>query len=324
MKLQTGDPMNSVTTRAVLLVAPVIDALQAQLASEFPLLRLYEQDDPIAFLREQGENIAAVVTRGDVGVANSVLELLPQVGLIALFGVGTDGVDLEYARSRQIAVTITSGVLTNDVADLAMGLLLSGSRRLCQGDRFVRDGRWPGGALPLGTQVSGKRLGLLGMGNIGQAIARRARGFEMEILYTDRKKLADVDYRWCADLHTLAHESDFLVIAASGGEANRGLIDASVLNVMPQHAWLINIARGSLVDEKALIQALQNGVIAGAALDVFADEPNVPAELLALDNVVLQPHIASATHETRQRMGEVVFANVAAYFAGMPLPNPVN
>lgn len=315
--------MNTAQNRAVLLVAPVVESLQQQLASHFPLYRLYEQDDPITFLREQGKNIAAVVTRGDIGVQNSVLELLPDVGLVAIFGVGTDAVDLDFLRARQIAVTITSGVLTNDVADLAMGLLLCGARQLCQGDRFVREGRWPNGGLALGTQVSGKRIGLLGMGNIGQAIARRARGFDMEVLYTDRKKVEGLDYQWCADLHTLAHESDFLVIAASGGEANRGLIDASVFNVMPKHAWLINIARGSLVDEKALIQALQTGVIAGAGLDVFEDEPNVPAELMALDNVVLQPHVASATHETRQKMSDVVFANVAAYFAESPLPNAI-
>jgi len=162
------------------------------------------------------------------------------------------------------------------------------------------------------------------MGNIGQAIARRARGFDMQVLYHDRKPVPGLDYQWCADLHTLAHESDFLVLAASGGEANRGLIDFSVFNVMPKHAWLINIARGSLVDEKALIQALQNGVIAGAALDVFEDEPHVPAALIALDNVVLQPHVASATHETRQKMSEVVFANVTAYFSGNVLPNAIN
>ncbi|VDR29846.1 Putative 2-hydroxyacid dehydrogenase SAV2305 [Raoultella terrigena] len=162
--------MNSAITRAVLLVAPVIETLQEQLAAEFPLLRLYEQDDPIAFLREQGQNVAAVVTRGDVGVQNGVLELLPHVGLIAIFGVGTDAVDLEYVRSRQIAVSITSGVLTNDVADLAMGLLLAGSRQLCQGDRFVREGRWLNGGLPLATQVSGKRIGILGMGNIARPL----------------------------------------------------------------------------------------------------------------------------------------------------------
>lgn len=316
--------MNTAMTRAVLLVAPVVESLQAQLSDAFPVYRLYEQEDPIGFLREHGEHIAAVVTRGDVGVQNNVLELLPHVGLIAIFGVGTDAVDLDFVRTRQIAVTVTSGVLTNDVADLAMGLLLAGARKLCLGDRFVREGQWLTGGLPLATQVSGKRIGLLGMGNIGQAIARRARGFDMDVLYTDRKKVTGLDYQWCADLHTLAHESDFLVIAASGGEANRGIIDASVFNVMPGHAWLINIARGSLVDEQALIDALQKGVIAGAGLDVFADEPNVPAQLIALDNVVLQPHVASATHETRQKMSDVVFANVAAYFAGVRLPNAID
>jgi hydroxypyruvate reductase len=316
--------MKHVLTRAVLLVAPVVDSLQAQLAADYPLFRLYEQDDPIAFLREQGENIAAVVTRGDVGVANSILELLPHLGLIAIFGVGTDAVDLRYTRSRDIAVSITSGVLTNDVADLAMGLLLTGARQLCQGDRFVREGRWANGGMPLATQVSGKRIGIFGMGNIGQAIARRASGFDMQVRYTDRKPQDALGYQWCADLHTLARESDFLVIAASAGEANRGIIDASVFNAMPKHAWLINIARGSLVDEPALIAALQNGVIAGAGLDVFAEEPWVPAELIALDNVVLQPHVASATHETRQKMSDVVFANVAAYFSDRPLPNAID
>ena len=316
--------MKHVLTRAVLLVAPVVDSLQAQLAADYPLFRLYEQDDPIAFLREQGENIAAVVTRGDVGVANSILELLPHLGLIAIFGVGTDAVDLRYTRSRDIAVSITSGVLTNDVADLAMGLLLTGARQLCQGDRFVREGRWANGGMPLATQVSGKRIGIFGMGNIGQAIARRASSFDMQVRYTDRKPQDALGYQWCADLHTLAWESDFLVIAASAGEANRGIIDASVFNAMPKHAWLINIARGSLVDEPALIAALQNGVIAGAGLDVFAEEPWVPAELIALDNVVLQPHVASATHETRQKMSDVVFANVVAYFSDRPLPNAID
>lgn len=315
--------MKTETPRAVLLVAPVIDGLLDRLSSAFQIHRLYEQADQAAFLREVGESVQAVVTRGDIGVKNSVLEQLPNAGLVAIFGVGTDAVDLGYTRSRDIKVTITSGVLTNDVADLAMGLLLAGARRLCLGDRFVREGQWLTTPPVLGTQVSGKRIGILGMGNIGQAIARRASGFDMDVLYTDRQQVAGVNYQWCADIHTLAHESDFLVIAASGGPANRGLIDSTVFNVMPKHAWLINIARGTLVDEKALIRALQNGVIAGAGLDVYEEEPHVPAELIALPNVILQPHVASATHETRQRMSDVVFENVAAFFDGVALPNAV-
>lgn len=315
--------MNTQLPQTVLLIAPVVDSLLDKLATAFTVHRLYEQPDAAAFLQEVGPTIQAVVTRGDIGVTNPVLEALPLVGLIAVFGVGTDAVDLNYTRSRNIAVTITSGVLTQGVADLAMGLLLAGARQLCQGDRFVREGRWVNTAPALATQVSGKRIGIFGMGNIGQAIARRASGFDMEILYNDRQKIAGLDYQWCADLHTLAHESDFLVIAASAGPENHKLIDASVLNVMPNHAWLINVARGSLVDERALISALQKGVIAGAALDVYEDEPHVPAELIALDNVVLQPHVASATHETRQKMSDVVYANVEAYFAQAPLPNVI-
>lgn len=316
--------MTTAHPNTVLLIAPVVDDLLDKLSSAFQVFHLYQQPDPQAFLQQAGAQIHAVVTRGDIGVTRDVLEQLPNVGLVAIFGVGTDAVDLDYTRDHHIAVTITSGVLTNDVADLAMGLLLAGARQLCKGDTFVREGRWLKQAPALATQVSGKRIGIFGMGNIGQAIARRATGFDMEILYTDRKKLNHVDYQWCADLHTLAHESDFLVIAASGGAANRGLIDASVFKVMPEHAWLINVARGSLVDEEALIQALQKGVIAGAGLDVYEQEPHVPAALIALDNVVLQPHVASATHETRQRMSEVVFNNVTAYFTAAPLPNAID
>lgn len=316
--------MNIANPNTVLLIAPVVDGLMDKLSTAFQVYRLYEQADPQAFLRDVGHQVQAVVTRGDIGVTRAVLEQLPNAGLVAVFGVGTDAVDLDYTRAHDIAVTITSGVLTNDVADLAMGLLLAGARQLCQGDKFVREGKWLKQGPGLATQVSGKRLGIFGMGNIGQAIARRASGFDMEILYTDRKKLNHVDYQWCADLHTLAHESDFLVIAASGGAANRGLIDASVFNVMPKHAWLINIARGTLVDENALIHALQHGVIAGAGLDVYEEEPHVPEALIAMDNVVLLPHVASATHETRQRMSEVVFKNVDAFFNATPLPNAID
>jgi hydroxypyruvate reductase len=255
-----------------------------------------------------------------VGVTRETLEQLPQAGMIAVFGVGTDAIDLNYTRERHISVGITAGVLTDDVADLAMGLMLSASRRLCQGDRFVREGRWETTPPPLATKVSGKRIGIFGMGNIGQAIARRAKGFDMTILYTDRRRKDDLDYQWCADLHTLAAQSDFLVIAASGSAENRGIIDASVFNAMPDRAWLINIARGSLVDEAALIKALQNHVIAGAALDVFENEPHVPTAFFALENVLLQPHVASATVETRQGMSQSVLDNLAGYFSHQDIP----
>lgn len=312
--------MHTDTQSTVLLIAPVMDALQTALDAHYRVFRLYEQTDVAAFLARHGAEVQAVVTRGDVGVTRETLEKLPQAGMIAVFGVGTDAIDLDYTRGRQIQVGITAGVLTDDVADLAMGLLLAASRRLCQGDRFVREGRWETTPPPLATKVSGKRIGIFGMGNIGQAIARRAGGFDMTVLYTDRQRNSQLDYQWCADLHTLANQSDYLVIAASGSAENRGIIDASVFNVMPKNAWLINIARGSLVDEAALIRALQDHVIAGAALDVFEHEPHVPAAFFALDNVLLQPHVASATVETRQGMSQSVLDNLAGYFNHQDIP----
>lgn len=305
---------------AVLLVAPVMDALQAALDERYRVFRLYEQANIADFLSSSGAEIQAVVTRGDVGITREVLDQLPQLGVIAVFGVGTDAIDLDITRKRNIQVGITAGVLTDDVADLAMGLLLASSRRLSQGDRFVREGRWESTPPPLATKVSGKRIGLVGMGNIGQAIAHRAKGFDMTIQYTARHRNSSLDYPWHADLRTLAKESDYLVIAASGSAENRGIIDASVFSVMPKHAWLINIARGSLVDEPALIEALQNHVIAGAALDVFENEPHVSEAFFSLDNVLLQPHVASATVETRQAMSQSVLDNLDGYFQHKDIP----
>ena len=305
---------------AVLLVAPVMDALQAALDERYRVFRLYEQANIPDFLASSGAEVQAVVTRGDVGITREVLDRLPQLGMIAVFGVGTDAIDLNNTRKRNIQVGITAGVLTDDVADLAMGLLLASSRRLSQGDRFVREGCWESTPPPLATKVSGKRIGIVGMGNIGQAIARRAKGFDMTIQYTARHHNSSLDYQWHADLHTLAQESDYLVIAASGSAENRGIIDASVFSVMPKHAWLINIARGSLVDEPALIAALQNHVIAGAALDVFENEPHVSKAFFSLDNVLLQPHVASATVETRQAMSQSVLDNLDGYFQQKDIP----
>ncbi|MCT4700686.1 2-hydroxyacid dehydrogenase [Enterobacteriaceae bacterium H20N1] len=308
----------------VLLIAPVMDALQQRLDAQYSVHRLYQQPDAAAWLAENGKQIGAVVTRGDIGVTTAVLENLPQVGVIAIFGVGTDAVDLEYARRREIAVTITAGALTDDVADLAFGLLLSSARKLCLGDRFVREGRWLQESLPLATQVSRKRIGIFGMGNIGRAIARRAAGFDMEIYYTDRKADAALPYQWCEDVLSLAENSDFFIVAVSGGKESLGIVNRQVFQALPGHALVINIARGSIINEQDLIAALQNGDIAGAGLDVFAQEPQVPAEFIAMDNVVLQPHVASATHETRQRMSNIVFENVEAYFNHKHLPHRIN
>ncbi|MBN9930366.1 2-hydroxyacid dehydrogenase [Pantoea agglomerans] len=308
---------------SVLLIAPVMDALYEKLIAAYQVCKLYEESDAESFLKEKGDQFRAIITRGDTGVKTEILEKLPSLGLIAVFGVGTDAIDLTYTRQHDIAVTITSGILTSDVADMAIGLMLSGARNLCQGDRFVRSRAWESEAPPLGSQVSGKRLGIVGMGNIGQAIARRALAFDMHISYNSRSKKEALPYTWQANLLSLARESDFLVIAASGGAHTKNLINSDVIAAMPAHAWLVNIARGSMVDEPALIDAVQSNKIAGAALDVFASEPNVSEAWLALENVVLQPHVGSATHETRQKMCESVLASVDAFFTGKTLPSQV-
>lgn len=291
--------------QAVLIIAPVMDYLTEKLEQNFTVYKLFEVTDTAEFFAQQGENIKGIVTRGDIGVTNKVLALLPEVQIISIFGVGTDAVDLDYTRERNIIVTTTPGVLTDDVADTALGLIIATSRRLCQADKFLRAGQWPHSSLPLASKVTGKRLGVFGMGRIGQAIARRAAGFDMQIAYTDTAHIESLPYQHVPDLISLARQSDILVIAISGGKDSVGLVDKTIFAAMPNHALLINIARGSMVNQDDLIRALQQKEIGGAGLDVFADEPNVPQALIEMDNVVLLPHIASATIETRDRKSVV-------------------
>lgn len=215
-------------------------------------------------------------------------------------------------------------MLTEDVADLGMALMLAASRQLCVGDRFVREGKWARGeGLPLARKVSGKKLGILGMGRIGRAVGRRAQGFGMEIAYNDLRAIEDLPYRYVPDLVQLARESDFLIVAAAGGAQSRGVVNRAVLDALGPEGILVNIARGSVVDEPALVAALTESTLGGAGLDVFADEPKVPEELFKLGNVVLQPHRASATIETRIAMGDLVIRNLAAHFSGQELATPV-
>ncbi|WP_075338005.1 2-hydroxyacid dehydrogenase [Yersinia enterocolitica] len=308
---------------AVLIIAPVMDYLTEKLEQNFTVHKLFDVTDTAEFFAQQGENIKGIVTRGDIGVTNEVLALLPEVQIISIFGVGTDAVDLDYTRERNIIVTTTPGVLTDDVADTALGLIIATSRRLCQADKFLRAGQWPHSSLPLASKVTGKRLGVFGMGRIGQAIARRAASFDMQIAYTDTAHIESLPYQHVPDLISLARQSDILVIAISGGKDSVGLVDRTIFAAMPNHALLINIARGSMVNQDDLIRALQLKEIGGAGLDVFADEPNVPQALIEMDNVVLLPHIASATIETRIQMSDIVFSNIQAYFAGEKAPTAI-
>src|SRR5215469_15423031 len=304
----------------VLMIEPLTPEAERQLDNVYRVHRLFQAGDAAKLVAEVGSSIRAVVTGGGHGVSNAIADALPALEIIAINGIGTDAVDLERARARGVRVTTTPGVLTEDVADLAIGLMLAVSRRICVADRFVRAGSWPSARLPLSAKASGKRLGIIGLGH---AVARRAEGFAMPIAYCEPHPVAEVGYRFVPDLKTLAEESDFLVVATSGGVATHNLVDRPVLDALGPAGILINVARGSVVDEAALVAALAEGSLGGAGLDVFAHEPEVPKALLALDNVVLQPHRPSATVETRRAMADLVLANLAAHFAGREPVTPV-
>ncbi|MFN5097003.1 2-hydroxyacid dehydrogenase [Limnohabitans sp.] len=279
-------------------------------------------EDPAAFAA-LAPRIVGVAGTGEASVPRSLLAQLPQAKVVSVFGVGYDGVDLGAAIEFGIPVTHTPDVLTDDVADLAMGLVLSVGRAIPQADQFVRAGRWPAGPIALARKVSGARMGIVGLGRIGKAIAQRAKAFGMSIAYTARSEKPDSGFTFFPSTLELAAHVDFLVAITPGGTGTRHLINAQVLQALGPRGFLINVARGSVVDESALIEALQQGTIAGAGLDVFAHEPQVPEALWRLSNVVLTPHMASATTETRQAMADLAFANMQAGISGQPLRTPV-
>lgn len=242
------------------------------------------------------------------------LAQLPRLQVVSSFGVGLDRIDLAAAAARGVQVGHTPGVLDDCVADHAFALLLDTMRRVSAADRFVRRGDWPAGPFGLSRRVSGARLGLVGFGRIGQTIARRASGFDMAVRYHSRRPVEGAAWSHEPSLHALAAWADVLVVITAGGAATRHLIDRAALDALGPEGFLVNVARGSVVDEAALVEALQAGRIAGAGLDVFADEPRVPETLRGLDNVVLTPHVASATRETRQAMADRVIDNLEGFF----------
>ncbi|QEI09214.1 2-hydroxyacid dehydrogenase [Pigmentiphaga aceris] len=307
----------------IILVEAMMPQVESALDAAYVVHRAFKEDDKDAFLARVGANVRAVVTGGGSGMKASWFDALPKLGLIAINGVGTDAVDLVQAKARGVRVTTTPGVLTDDVADIGMGLILSTLRKLAQGDRFVRAGQWGKRPFPLGSKVTGKKLGIFGMGQIGGAIAKRAAGFDMPVAYSNRKPVEGSSHQFFASLTELAAWSDILVIAASASPATRGVVNAEVMDALGPQGVLVNVGRGAIIDEPELMKALATGRIAGAGLDVFTNEPNVPAELFPLDNVVLLPHQASATLETRLAMGDLVVRNVQAFFAGEEVLTPV-
>lgn len=293
----------------------LLPALEAALAERYDVHPLWREADPQAFLAARGGEFAGYIASARLGVDAAMLAALPNLRVVSIVGVGLDAVDLGATRGRGVAVGYTPQVLNDCVADTALLLLLDVARRGTEADRFVRRGGWTETtAFPLGTSVTGKRLGILGLGRIGRAIAKRCAGFDMEIRYHNRRPVADVPYGYEASLVELARWADFLLVAAAGGQESRNLVSAAILDALGPRGILVNIARGSVVDEPALVAALAEGRLGGAGLDVYADEPNVPPALLKLDNTVLLPHMSSATHETRKAMADLALANLDAFF----------
>ena len=307
----------------VLLAAPVLPDLEAMLDLAFDVRRAYPAPHRATLLASLGEEVRGAVVSGSHGLSAAELACLPRLEIVAVFGVGLDALPMDALRARGIAVT-TTPVLTEDVADLAVGLWLAAVRRIPAADRFVREGLWAQTGLhPLTRRASGRRLGIFGLGRIGRAVARRLEPFASEILYTSRRPVEDTSYRYTPTLLALAQACDGLFVTAPGGTQTLGIVGADVLDALGPQGVLVNVARGSLVDEAALAAALAEGRLGAAALDVFVGEPEVTAALLRLETLVLSPHGGSATHECRAAMAQCVISNLQAHFEGRPLLSAV-
>lgn len=303
----------------VLATAPFPHVTMEALDRAFACLRLWDNPRPDDCARVRG--IAASTLARPIG--DDLFKRFPALEIVANFGVGYDNIDVSAALRRGIMVTNTAGVLDEEVADLALGLLLATIRRIAAADRFVRDGQWEKGAFALSPSLRGRRIGIVGMGGIGRAIARRLAGFAVDIAWYARREQPELPWPRAQSLIELAQASDVLVVIVPGGAATRHLIDAAVLDALGHDGVLINVSRGSVVDEEALITALEQRRILAAGLDVFADEPRVPAALIASPHTVLLPHVGSASAITRQAMGQLMIDNLAAWFAGKGPLTPV-
>lgn len=317
--------MSIVGNHSVLQVGPLKPSLAHTLAVDYAAAVLPDSAAERAdFLARRGADFTAVVTSGRTGVDAALMSSLPNLGAVINFGVGYDTTDVDAAEARGVGVSNTPDVLTDCVADTAVGLMIDTLRQFSASDRYVRAGRWPvDGSYPLTRQVSNTRVGIIGLGRIGKAIARRLSAFGCDISYHNRHEIADSPYTYAASPVELASNVDVLIVAAAGGDGTRGLVSREVIEELGPRGYLINIARGSVVDEDALVEALLNGKLAGAGLDVFADEPKVPEELFGLNNVVLLPHVASGTEQTRAAMEALTLRNLDSFLATGNLVTPV-
>ena len=303
----------------LLVVVRYPEADMAELERHYTLHVLSDSANPAALLADVGPRIRAVATNGEAGASAELIDALPQLEIIVSYGVGVDAIDLGHAAKRGIRVTNTPDVLAGDVADMGMGLMLAIARHIPANDRVVRDGQWGKVTLPLATRMFGKRLGILGLGRVGRALAKRAAAFDMSIAYHDRIRFDNVSYTYREDAVALARDSDFLVICAAADRQSHASVSRDVLDALGPDGVLVNVARGSIVDEPVLLDYLITHRIRGAALDVFWNEPSIDPRFHSLVNVVLQPHRSSATVETRAAMGQLVRENLRAFFEGMPL-----
>ncbi|QJQ95343.1 MULTISPECIES: 2-hydroxyacid dehydrogenase [Halomonadaceae] len=306
----------------VLQLCPLSPKLDSELAESFTIYQWWDESNPEAFLKEHAASIDGIATAAPVGVPNDLVSALPNLQVISCRGVGMDKIDLENARQRGVQVSGSFGMLSDCVADMAFALLLDVAREVSAADRYVRGGKWLKDRYPLTTRVSGKRLGIVGLGEIGALVAKRAQGFDMEIGYSSRNPIKGSPYRFEARIEGLASWCDFLVVTVAGNPSTKNLISGSVLEALGPDGYLINVSRGFVVDQEALIKSLRNRRIRGAGLDVFTDEPHVPEALINVDNVVLSPHMASGTVETRRDMESLVLQNLKSFFTDGRVKTP--
>lgn len=296
-----------------------------EIARRYQVLEYWKAADPVRLLREEAQDIEVVATSAMTGCTAAIIDALPRLRAIVSWGVGFDSIDVDRARARGVVVSNTPDVLNDCVADLAWALLLGCARQIAWGDRNIRANRWTERAagLPLALRVHHKKLGVVGLGRIGEAIAQRGRGFDMEVGYHNRNPRRDVSHRYFDSLVELATWSDFLVVATVGGSSTRHLVNEPVLRALGPAGIVVNIARGTVIDEATLVSLLSQGLVGGAALDVFEHEPQVPDALKHMDNVVLMPHVGSATIETRRAMLDLVLDNLQSFFATGKLLTPI-
>ncbi|KAI3455440.1 hypothetical protein Pfo_012103 [Paulownia fortunei] len=307
----------------VLMICPMNNYLEQELDKRFKLFRYWTQPRQREFLTQQAESIRAVVGNATAGADAELIDALPKLEIISSFSVGLDKIDLIKCKEKGIRVTNTPDVLTEDVADLAIGLMLAVLRRICECDKYVRRGAWRFGDFKLTTKFSGKRVGIIGLGRIGLAIAKRAEAFDCPISYYSRSEKPNTNYKYYGSVVELASNCDILVVACALTPETTHIVNREVIDALGPKGVVINIGRGPHVDEPELVSALVEGRLGGAGLDVFEKEPEVPEQLFGLDNVVLLPHVGSGTIETRKAMADLVLGNLEAHFANKPLLTPV-